>query len=482
MVPKVGDAMAALAEFEREHAGPPEPETLEVVFRDLASGSVPSSLWKRLWAIGGVQIQIFRAYMAYAVRSRFMDVEDRDRRLAEAHLHSALAMVDSMSYLRGAAMKLGQSMASLPDILPDEIVTTLERLHFDAPRMHFALLREHIRNELGRNPEELFAAFEPRAFAAASIGQVHRARLATGEELAVKVQYPGIGRAIRADVRALSALLLPLRLSRGWNHLKGQVEDVRKVIEAETDYFRESETLVRGRSLFDEDDAIRVPRVYPEFSSRRVLSMEYLDGVHIQDFLATNPSQEQRDRFGRLIFTAMSRLHYAGKLLYADPSPGNFLFLREGRLGFIDFGCVRPYNDAEWESCRLADLDIQAGPDSAVLSVRVFAGLAEGEEAPAGHLELLKSWCRWLWRPYWHSGPFDFGDGRYLREGADLMARFYGERFSLGVPMSVFTTRWSFGSVGMLYRLRARVDVREIYATERKATGWGTLSAKENSA
>ncbi len=225
MFPKVADAIAELTQFEAEEPVVPEPDPLDELFAGLAGRAVPIGRLKRIWAYGGLQAQIFRAYLAYAVRSRFVDVDERDRRLAEAHLRAALKMLVSMSYLRGAVMKLGQAMASLPDILSDEIVSTLEHLHFDAPPMHFALLREHVRNELGRDPEQVFAEFNPSAIAAASIGQVHRARLSTGESLAVKIQYPGIGRAIRADFRSISALLLPLRLSKGWNRIKAQVEE-----------------------------------------------------------------------------------------------------------------------------------------------------------------------------------------------------------------------------------------------------------------
>ncbi len=140
--------------------------------------------------------------------------------LAEAHLRAAVKILRTMGYLRGAAMKLGQALANLPSIVPDQIVETLERLHFEAPPMHFALLRERVRNELGREPEEAFATFDTRAFAAASLGQVHRATLHSGAAVAVKIQYPAIGRSIRSDFRNLSALLLPLRLGRGWEPMK----------------------------------------------------------------------------------------------------------------------------------------------------------------------------------------------------------------------------------------------------------------------
>jgi aarF domain-containing kinase len=266
--------------------------------------------------------------------------------------------------------------------------------------------------------------------------------------------------------------MLPLHLSSGWNRLKAQVEDVRKVIELETDYSREADALARARSCFTEDDQVVVPRVYPELSTRRILTMEFLEGSQVHAFLARGPSQEERDHFGRLILLATARLHWSAKLLYADPSPGNFLLLPDGRLGFIDFGCVRPYNEAEWDLIRLADLDIQDGPDSTIRSIRDFAALGSGEDAPAEHLELLKRWCRWSWRPYWHAGPFDFGDEQYLREGVELMTRFYSEQFTLGVPMCVFTTRWFFGIVALLYRLRARVDAGEINRAEQSVTGW----------
>jgi aarF domain-containing kinase len=126
----------------------------------------------------------------------------------------ALKMVHRFGYLRGAATKLGQALANLPSIIPDQMLETLDRLHWDAPPMHFLLLRELLSDELGEDPEKIFGSFEKDAFAAASIGQVHRARLKSGEHVAIKVQYPGIARTIDADFRTLGALLFPARLGK----------------------------------------------------------------------------------------------------------------------------------------------------------------------------------------------------------------------------------------------------------------------------
>src|SRR5262249_1858082 len=211
-------------------------------------------------------------YGDWWVRSWFRNDAETQRRLVETHLRVAVKLLEGMGYLRGAVMKVGQTLANLPTALPEEIADTLDALHYQAPPMHFGLLREHVRNELGDDPEEVFAEFDPRPFAAASLGQVHRARLKTGERVAVKVQYPGLGATTRADFRTLRALLLPLRLSADWEYVKAQYADLERVLELETDYEHEADTVRRARGLFREDDGILVPRVFDRFSTRRVLT------------------------------------------------------------------------------------------------------------------------------------------------------------------------------------------------------------------
>ena len=473
MAPKVAELVTALADLESAEQSP-RPEPLSALVADLSGRPGPSGGWRRLWAWGELQAQVALAYLVYWVRSWSQDAERREHELAEANLRAAVRMLRTMGYLRGAALKAGQALANLPNVVPGQIVDTLERLHFEAPPMHFALLREQVQNELGHEPEELFATFDKRAFAAASLGQVHRATLRSGEHVAVKIQYPAIGRSIRSDFRSLSALLLPLRLGRGWDPMKAQLEEIRRVIEQETDYEREAEWQARARALFHEDDAITVPRVYDRLSTRRVLTMEFVDGVHMPAFLAGNPPQERRDHFGGLIVQAGSRLHYAGRLLYADPHPGNYLFLADGRLGFLDFGCVRPYTDREWECNRLADLAIRGGDEDVHRALRASLGLAEGESFDSDLLAQNIEFARWVWRPYWHDGPFDYGDPGYLREGVERFSAIGRARIPAPwLPMNAFIARWYFGLTAMLYRLRARVDVRAMYLRERLAAGWG---------
>jgi predicted unusual protein kinase regulating ubiquinone biosynthesis (AarF/ABC1/UbiB family) len=470
MSPDLAELLAALpaADDEPERL---DPALLERLFSRLGQRRAPLGALQRLGVLGGLQAQVFLAYAAWWVRSWFRSAERNQQALLDTHLRVAVQLLAGMSYLRGAVMKIGQTLANLPGVVPDEIVATLERLHFQAPPMHFALLREYLHNELGGGPEEVFAEFDRRAFAAASLGQVHRARLKSGAAVAVKVQYPGIASSIRADFRNLLALMLPLRVSGDWENVKAQLEDLRRVLEAETDYEKEATFQRQARSFFREDDRIVVPRVYEEHSTRRVLTAELLGGQHVHDFLAGNPAQELRDHFGALIVRAWYRLLFAGHLNYADLHPGNFLFQSDGRLGLLDFGCVRPFSDREWELIRLSNRAVDGTREDFVRAMKRSVCLAESDPIDPEHLLLLERLAGWSWRPVRQRGAFDFGDGQFLREGVEVFREMTRKRCTRGEPLCVLIARVDFGLFAMLYRLRARVDMRAIGMDEARAVG-----------
>ncbi|HEY6009601.1 MAG TPA: AarF/UbiB family protein, partial [Geobacteraceae bacterium] len=147
----------------------------------IATKRVPVNSFLRMWTLGSLPARVTAGYLAWWLRSRFADADDRERLRSEAHLAAALQLFGTMGYLRGAVMKVGQMLANLPEVVPEEFAEVLSALHFEAPLMHFAMVREVFLDEFGREPEEVFASFDCEAFAAASLGQVHRARLTSGE-------------------------------------------------------------------------------------------------------------------------------------------------------------------------------------------------------------------------------------------------------------------------------------------------------------
>jgi predicted unusual protein kinase regulating ubiquinone biosynthesis (AarF/ABC1/UbiB family) len=468
----VSELMAALPADESTVAASAD-ERLAQIFAKLGERPVPVGSLRRLWTVGALQGKLALAYLAYFVRTRFSSADEQTRQLMDVNLRAALRTLEAMGYLRGAAMKIGQMLAMLPEVIPDEFAELLGQLHFEAPPMHYGLIREQLAEELGRDPEEAFAEFDPEAFAAASLGQVHRGRLHSGELVAVKVQYPGVARTIRADVGNLRRLLFPLRLSKDWDSLNAQFGEVQAVLESETDYEQEARLLREARAAFREDDGIVVPRVFENYSTRRILTMELIEGENFKQFLASNPSQEARNRFGDLIWRASARLWFSRRLLYSDFNPGNFLFLDDGRLGFIDFGGLKRFSDAEWARLRRGDAAMRSSNRADALAY-IQESLTYTDEDMARRADvvnLVEEWANFYWEPLRAEGAFDYGNAERFAKALELWRRAVEGRSLRQEPSNVFIHRAGFELLSLLFRIRAKVECRRIFEEEAAAAG-----------
>lgn len=434
---------------------------LERIFADLARRPTPVSSMHRLWTLGELSAQVALAVTARWTRQWFEDAEATKRRTMETNLRLALKIFHRLSYLRGAMIKLGQTAGIFPSILPAELSETLDRLHFEAPPMHFSLIREMLAVELGAEPEVLFQSFEEQAFAAASIGQVHRATLKSGERVAVKIQYPAIARTIDADFRNLGALMFPLRLSKGWESLHGQFEAIRAMLKQEVDYEREAESLRKAAAIFAGDDGFVVPGVHPRYSSQRVLTMDFVPGVHLPEFLAGNPSQELRNRFGAKLLDLWRRFHRA-RMNYGDPQAGNYLFLDDGRLGLLDFGCIQHYTDEEFELLRLGYLQDKGGDRAFYELLRRGCYATDADLANQEYVGLMRESVEQALEPIRGQGAFDYGNEAFFKHGVDIVARLMAKRYTQCHPMYVYFQRSQLALHSLLFRLRAQVDINEM--------------------
>jgi hypothetical protein len=189
--------------------------------------------------------------------------------------------------------------------------------------------------------------------------------------------------------------------------------------------------------------------------------MDFIPGLHLREFLAANPSQELRDSFGAKLLLVWYRMH-AAKMNYADPQSGNYLFLDDGRLGLIDFGCVQHFTDEEFDLLRLSYRVEERGPAAVRDLLRHACGATDADLANGEYLGLMNEAVRWMSEPIWHPGPFDFGDEKYLKRGVECFGHLIAKRHTRSHPMYLYFHRSFFGLIGLLYRLGARVDVKEL--------------------
>jgi predicted unusual protein kinase regulating ubiquinone biosynthesis (AarF/ABC1/UbiB family) len=251
-----------------------------------------------------------------------------------------------------------------------------------------------VTRELGAPPEELFAEFEPEAFAAASLGQVHRARLKSGEAVVVKIQYPGVEDTVDQDLKNVRALLATMeRIGRDVMKQKIDATEVARELEdrlrEELDYVNEARNLTRFRALFADDPEVEIPEPFPQFSSRRVLTMRALDGYPLNDILAPGVDQELKDWVAVKYFQILWRQVFEFGVLHTDPHPGNYLVTHHPHLCMLDLGSVRKFD----EPIRRAYLDLAAavladdGPAMSDAFVRL--GFLDPDDDPAPMIRVM---------------------------------------------------------------------------------------------
>jgi predicted unusual protein kinase regulating ubiquinone biosynthesis (AarF/ABC1/UbiB family) len=257
---------------------------------------------------------------------------------------TAEAMLKTLGEMKGLPLKLGQMASYIDGLAPpgyeEKFQEVLKRLQAKAPPLSRDAAVKVIKEELGADPTEVFGEWEADPFAAASIGQVHRATTRAGDKVAVKVQYPGIDKAIENDLKSLSMLETMIAPVGRRYHTKETLDEVKAVFLSELDYAREAETCDSFGRMHADDPEIVIPRVHHSLTTRRVITAELVEGVDYATF-CERASKADRDAAGQTIWRFMFRSLYQHGVLYADPHPGNYRFLGGGRVAFLDFGCIK---------------------------------------------------------------------------------------------------------------------------------------------
>jgi predicted unusual protein kinase regulating ubiquinone biosynthesis (AarF/ABC1/UbiB family) len=296
--------------------------------------------------LGGQTARAYATKAANLTRSEEERREAAERRQVEA----AEQIVEVLGSMKGAAMKVGQvasfvDTGALPPEASKRIQEKLAELRDSAPRASFRDMRKVIESDLGERLRDAFAGFDEEAVAAASIGQVYRARLHDGREVAVKVQYPGVGAAVRADLQNLGLLLRAARRMAPGMDAKAMAEEIRERLTEELDYEHEAQSQRAFARAWRGHPFVFVPDVVTELCTERVLVTEWAEGIGFEQ--VRELPRPERDRFGEIVFRfffgSLYRLgHFSG-----DPHPGNFRLMDDARVAFLDFGMTRKVQ-REW--------------------------------------------------------------------------------------------------------------------------------------
>jgi len=282
--------------------------------------------------------------------------EDAQAALERRHLEAAEQIVTALGTMKGAAMKLGQVLSFLdvglvPEEHREEFQRKLAALRDAAPKVSFKDMRKVIEDELDDDLAELFAAFDEEPIAAASIGQVYRARLHDGRDVAVKVQYPGVAAAVRADMQNLGLIMRVVKRMTPGLDVKAVTEEIRLRIDEELDYELEAQNQRSLARIFRGHPFIHVPDVVTRMSRERVIVSEFVEGTGFEQLKAY--PQADRDRLGEIVFRFFFGCLCRHHQFSGDPHPGNFLLMADGRVAFIDFGLFKRM-DAEDVETELA--------------------------------------------------------------------------------------------------------------------------------
>ncbi|WP_299378091.1 AarF/ABC1/UbiB kinase family protein [uncultured Kiloniella sp.] len=311
-------------------------------------GSIATRKLHRSATIGLTATKVGLRHLGHVGKKKFTvghssPEQDEDARIKHEE-DIGKTLFKALNQLKGTALKASQILSMEADILPEGIRRELSKACYKATPLNRALVDKVFRDQFGKSPGKIFDDFNSSAFAAASLGQVHKAKLGSGEDVAVKVQYPGIAASIKSDVKMLGGLLTVFSASTDLmpdkNIIDTVLDEITIQLHREVDYFQEAESLKWFKKRI-KNEKIVVPETYDDYSSERILTTELLTGFHLDEWLATNPSQDEKNAYGQLLFDFFFDSFFELGFVHADPHPGNFLFMKNGKLGLLDFGCVR---------------------------------------------------------------------------------------------------------------------------------------------
>ena len=422
---------------------------------------IPTGKIERASKLVTTGVKLGGNYIKY-IGDKIVDPDNAREKLDE---ENAKDIYDGLKSLKGSALKVAQMLSMEKNLLPSAYVERFSLAQFSVPPLSGPLVRKTFKKYFGEYPEDLFDTFATQSVNAASIGQVHLATK-NGKKLAVKIQYPGVANSIGSDL----ALVKPVA-TRMFN-LKGQdTEKFFKEIEGklleETNYELELKQSLEVKTACASIPNLLFPNYYPELSCEKILTMDWMDGIHLSEYAKDNIDQDKNNRLGQTLWDFYMYQMHILKSVHADPHPGNFLITDAGELVAIDFGCIKkiplefytPYfelankeaiNDLDFFTEKITELEILRPDDSPKAKEYIVA--------------LFHEMLSIFTRPFHHEN-FDFSDEEFWGKIAQMSDRLANDEYlrklngNRGSKHFLYINRTFFGVYNLMHDLKAKIVV-----------------------
>ena len=378
-----------------------------------------SSPSKRFLKLAGMTASIASKSVVNSIRNRNADEEQKNAARSQLFQDIGLQIADTLGEMKGAVMKVGQIASQYKDIFPPEVAKAIAKLQSQAPAMPFAAIQQQVEKELGKPLKDLFSSFEIEPFAAASIGQVHRAVLPNGQAVVVKVQYPGVDQACESDLKQVRLALRLMGVLKIDRKLQDQLfQEIHDSLMAELNYEIEAQNLEVFKAFHEKLDAqIIIPNVFKAYSSRRVLTLSLEQGESIET--ASTWPIETRNQIGHRLIQALGQEMFFLNRFHCDPHPGNFAFRSDGSVIIYDFGSVKTLSFELTHNFKaLVNAARQQNIDQVEELLIQLHSITEKNKFPQ---ELYEQWIEILLRPL--TTHYDFAQNSSHHDGMRLMKK-----------------------------------------------------------
>lgn len=423
---------------------------------------IPTGKLERAGALVKTGVKVGGNYVKYYGKKLVRPETGRE----ELNKNNAGDIYDGLKSLKGSALKVAQMLSMEKNLLPRAYVEKFSLAQFSVPPLSAPLLRKTFKKYLGKEPEALFDSFDPEAVNAASIGQVHRA-FKDGRHLAVKIQYPGVADSIKSDLAMVKPMAIRMFNLQGRDSEK-YFKEVEGKLTEETDYVLELRQSTQITDACVHLPGMGFPSYYPELSSERILTMDWMEGQHLGDFTKGAFNAELGNSLGQSLWDFyMFQLHGLRKV-QADPHPGNFLVSSDNKLIAIDFGCIKEippeFYNPYFELAKRENIENDTIFTEKLHELEILTVL-DSEEERIFFRELFREMLTIFTAPF-NEECFDFGLPEFWGKIADLSRRLAGNEqmrkmnSGRGSRHFLYINRTFFGLYNMLHDLRARVNTR----------------------